>query len=220
MTQVEHAGEPTRGQRRKARTVQAILEAAERQFLERGYAATTLEMIAADADVAVGSIYFHFAGKDDLYLAVTERAIEQLRAYQDDAIQPATDARARLVALGDGYLRFALEHPRAFRLLILPLAELRTLEGTADARRLRIEAQVTYLILRMTTLVQDVIDAGAQPTIDAARAARFMWGAWNGVITLHRLNEGLRLPDDEIIAIIAEGRRILMAGFDALLGTS
>jgi TetR/AcrR family transcriptional regulator len=209
--------EQTRGQRRKARTVQAILAAAERQFLERGYAATTLEMIAADADVAVGSIYFHFAGKDDLYLAVTERAIEQLRTYQDAAIQHATDARSRLMALGDGYLRFALEHPRAFRLLTFPLAEARALEGAADERRLRIEAQVTYLIARLTALVQDVIALGVHPTIDAARAARFMWGAWNGVITLHLFNEGLRLPDDEITAIIAEGRRILMAGFDALL---
>jgi AcrR family transcriptional regulator len=108
----EASGEMTRGQRRKARTVQAILEAAERQFLERGYGAATLEAIAEDADVAVGSIYFHFAGKDDLYLAVTERAIEQLTAYEDNALAGATTPRARLIALGDAYLRFALDHSR------------------------------------------------------------------------------------------------------------
>jgi TetR/AcrR family transcriptional regulator len=214
----EASGEMTRGQRRKARTVQAILEAAERQFLERGYGAATLEAIAEDADVAVGSIYFHFAGKDDLYLAVTERAIEQLTAYEDNALAGATTPRARLIALGDAYLRFALDHPRAFRLLAFPYAEIQGRDGAAAARQARIEARASFLITRLTGIVQEVIDAGARHDIDAARAARFMWGAWNGVIALHLFHDRLRLSDAEIAAVIAEGRRLLIAGFDALLG--
>src|SRR6266550_696943 len=42
--------------RRKARTVSAILDAAERHFLERGYESTKVDDIAHDADVAVGSL--------------------------------------------------------------------------------------------------------------------------------------------------------------------
>jgi TetR/AcrR family transcriptional regulator len=210
--------EPTRGQRRKARTVQAILEAAERQFLERGYAPTTLEAIADEADVAVGSIYFHFAGKDDLFLAVVERAIEQLTAYEDAALIPELPPREQLMALGDGYLRFALKHPRAFHLLAFPHGEIQAKEGAAGERQARIDARADFLITRLTGIVQRVIDSGARHAIDAERAARFMWGAWNGVILLHLFPVRLRLGDAEIVAVIAEGRRILNAGFDALLG--
>ncbi len=211
-------GELTRGQRRKARTVQAILEAAERQFLEHGYGATTLEAIAGAADVAVGSIYFHFAGKDDLYLAVTERAIEQLTAYEDTALAEAATPRERLIALGDAYLRFALDQPRAFRLLAFPYAEIQGKDDAAAARQARIEARANFLITRLTGIVQGVIDAGRRHDIDAGRAARFMWGAWNGVIALHLFHDRLRLSDAEIAAVITEGRRILIAGFDAILG--
>ena len=47
----------SRTERRKARTAGAILEAAERLFLGRGYNATTMEDLSEAADVAVGSIY-------------------------------------------------------------------------------------------------------------------------------------------------------------------
>ena len=53
----------SRSDRRKARTVAAILDAAEHLFLEHGFHSTTVEEIAARADVSVGSIYVHFKGK-------------------------------------------------------------------------------------------------------------------------------------------------------------
>lgn len=38
--------------------------AAERLFLTRGYHATTVEQLAEEADVAIGSLYGHFGGKE------------------------------------------------------------------------------------------------------------------------------------------------------------
>src|SRR5438067_13777107 len=71
-------------ERRKARTVAAILDAAERHFLERGYETTKVDDIALDADVAVGSLYNHFGGKESLYRALVERALDLFEAYMDD----------------------------------------------------------------------------------------------------------------------------------------
>ncbi len=206
---------PNRAQRRKARTAQAIIEAAEQQFLEHGYGPTTLEAIADAADVAVGSIYSHFAGKDDLYLAVMERAVAELDAYETAALAPDLAPRDRLIALGDAYLRFALDHPRAFRLMAFAQEDMSAVAGPAAERRARIDAQVEFLIARLTDIVAHMV--GGQPsTIDAPRAARFLWGAWNGVIALHLFSNNL--PDGEIAAVLAEGRRLLTAGFDALVG--
>src|SRR5207237_8200083 len=71
-------------ERRKARTVAAILDAAERHFLARGYEATKVDEIASDADVAVGSIYNHFGSKEGLYAALLEHALEVFETYMDD----------------------------------------------------------------------------------------------------------------------------------------
>src|SRR5207237_1140529 len=73
-------------ERRKARTVAAILDAAERHFLERGYEATKVDEIAADADVAVGSLYNHFGSKDGLYAALLEHALETFEANMYEVV--------------------------------------------------------------------------------------------------------------------------------------
>ncbi|GAB4492979.1 MAG: hypothetical protein OHK0031_16010 [Anaerolineales bacterium] len=51
-------------------TRQSILDAAHSLFLEQGYAATSMRQIAARAGLALGGIYNHFSGKDDIFQAL------------------------------------------------------------------------------------------------------------------------------------------------------
>jgi len=55
--------------RRKAETRQRILGTAQRLFAERGYSETSIEDIAATADVAIRTIYLHFPSKAAIMLA-------------------------------------------------------------------------------------------------------------------------------------------------------
>src|SRR6266571_8423604 len=52
------------------RNREAILDAAQRQFLEGGYTATTIAAIAAEAGVSVETIYKAFGGKAGLVRAI------------------------------------------------------------------------------------------------------------------------------------------------------
>jgi AcrR family transcriptional regulator len=54
----------------------AILDAAQTLFLTRGYAATTIAVIAETADVSVETIYKGFGGKPGLVRAIWERGLE------------------------------------------------------------------------------------------------------------------------------------------------
>jgi AcrR family transcriptional regulator len=49
------------------RTRQAIEEAAYELFLEQGYSATSMRQIAERAGIALGGIYNHFSGKDEIF---------------------------------------------------------------------------------------------------------------------------------------------------------
>src|ERR1700682_5875253 len=53
----------------------AVLETAQRLFLTRGYAATTIAAIADNADVAVETIYKAFGGKPGLVRAIWEQGL-------------------------------------------------------------------------------------------------------------------------------------------------
>lgn len=63
---------------RRAKTRGAVLEAAERAFSDEGFAATTMDAIAAGAGVAKGAVYHHFASKEALFAAVFEQTSRAL----------------------------------------------------------------------------------------------------------------------------------------------
>ena len=60
-------------QARKSR--EAVLQAAQREFLARGYARTTVATVARKAKVSVETIYKAFGGKPGLVRALVERAV-------------------------------------------------------------------------------------------------------------------------------------------------
>jgi AcrR family transcriptional regulator len=201
----------TRGERRKARTVAAILEAAERRFLRHGFHGTTVEEIAEAADVSVGSIYVHFQSKEGLYLALIERALEVEERYMDEAFRPTLSLGQQLFGAGSAYLRFYLDHPGYFRILAFPHLDSRPEDSVPfAAQRLaeRAEAQVR----RVASVIELGVRTGAARQVDPNRAARFMWGAWTGVIALNLRPDRLRLDDRELRAVLEEGKRMIAEG--------
>jgi AcrR family transcriptional regulator len=63
---------PGRRERKKAATRQKIAETAQRLFLERGYDPVGIRDVAAEADVAVTTVFAHFASKEALVFAQDE----------------------------------------------------------------------------------------------------------------------------------------------------
>ena len=59
-----------RRQEYKELTRAALLDTAARQFAERGFAATTIDDVAAAARVSKGTVYYHFEDKAELFEAV------------------------------------------------------------------------------------------------------------------------------------------------------
>lgn len=60
-------------ERRLERTRSLLLDAAEAVFAEKGFTAASLDDIAHVAGYTKGAIYNHFATKEDLFLAVSDR---------------------------------------------------------------------------------------------------------------------------------------------------
>ncbi len=70
-------------------TRQRIIDAARTVFLTRGVSRSTLEHIAAQAEVTRGAVYWHFKNKTEIFYALRDRAFLPLidRMYDTLAIQ-------------------------------------------------------------------------------------------------------------------------------------
>jgi AcrR family transcriptional regulator len=116
--------EPVRRLRRAERREQ-ILGAATRAFARAGFAATSLDDVAAEAGITRVILYRHFESKADLYRAVLDRACTRLAAtvgtgdYGEDAIQ--------------ALIRAAAADPGAFRLLFRHAAREPEFRDQADS---------------------------------------------------------------------------------------
>jgi AcrR family transcriptional regulator len=68
----------------KEQTRQRLVDAADREFVEKGFHGTSLSAIAEAADLTTGAVFSSFAGKADLFLAVWERRLDIRLAELDE----------------------------------------------------------------------------------------------------------------------------------------
>jgi TetR/AcrR family transcriptional repressor of mexJK operon len=95
------------GRPRDAQKREQILDAALRLFRTQGFSNTTMEGVAAAADVAKLTVYRNFPGKMDLFAAVME---ERQPPHGDFSVLADPD-----VPFETGLRRWAVEFVRAFR---------------------------------------------------------------------------------------------------------
>ncbi|HYF24182.1 MAG TPA: TetR/AcrR family transcriptional regulator [Baekduia sp.] len=203
---------PSRREQRRVRTRRALLDAAERLFARDGFHVTTVEDLAAAADVSVSSLYNYFpGGKHELFLAVVEQAVEANRRYMDQAYRPELGALEQVLAAADAYLLFHEDHPGLFDLVAHPRAGLAREAGTPEVEE-RIAAVVEGEVGRLQEAIARGVAEGELLPVDPRRTATFLWGAWNGVVALRSRADRLRLGDAELRAVLEDGRRLVLEG--------
>jgi TetR/AcrR family transcriptional regulator, repressor of the mexAB-oprM multidrug resistance operon len=96
-----------------AATREALLDAAEAIFLEKGVARTSLEQIARHTGMTRGAVYWHFKNKADLFQAMLNRVrmpFQELVDEIDDSALADAPLEAIRLACREGFTR--LEQPR------------------------------------------------------------------------------------------------------------
>jgi AcrR family transcriptional regulator len=175
----------------RAQRREQILAAATQAFARAGFAATSLDDVAAEAGITRVILYRHFESKSDLYQAVLDRVCALLATHVAEQIGEFTDASV------DGLLTAAAAEPAGFRLLFQHAAREPEFKAWADRFRTEIHdiahLQIKAVVadsawarwashLAPTVAFEAVLawlDAG-QP--DSARAADRIRAAIGGVI--------------------------------------
>jgi AcrR family transcriptional regulator len=127
-----------------------ILDAAARLFRTLGFQGTSVREIVRAVDMLPGSLYYHFATKEDLLAAVYAEGVRRILARVRAAIDPGRDPWQRLEAACVAHLEAILEDDDYAQVVI----RVRPSDVPAANRRL-IELRDEYEALVMR-LVQDL----------------------------------------------------------------
>ena len=101
---------------RSARRAQ-LLDVALEVFVEQGYHAASMDVIAERAGVSKPVLYQHFPGKLELYLALLETSCDTVIAGVRDALASTTDNRRRVQATMELWYDYVADQGAAFRLV-------------------------------------------------------------------------------------------------------
>jgi AcrR family transcriptional regulator len=99
---------------------QKVLTVASDLFATKGFEATSMRDVATAANLMSGSLYYHFASKEEMYVAVQDASVSKIFNAVEAAIARVEDPWARLEAAAVGHLEALLDRS-GFRVLVTPI---------------------------------------------------------------------------------------------------
>ena len=183
---VSEAGSPKRDTYRHGDLKRALVEAGTEMAREGGPRAVVLREATRRAGVAPSAAYRHFEDRRALLDAVCSAAQASLAVTIEAELaglslhgEPAGLARARLRAVGTGYLRFAQEEPGLFRTAFSASENLRSAASPARAG----EGGLTPFQL-LEAALDGLVEAGVLPRKRRPGAEFLAWSAVHGLAML------------------------------------
>lgn len=198
------ASRPGLRERKKTKTRQAIRKAAYRLFEEQGYAATSVERIAEEAEVSPSTVFRYFPTKEDIVLTDEYDPLMHEAVLARPADEPPVTALRR--AMSDVIEQATRQEPGR--------------EPAESHQRARLVMEVPALRARMTEHVSETVR-----TLAAALAGRTGRDAdslelrvWTGAL-VGAMSEALlhwaagHDPQEDLFGVVDRALRMVEGGF-------
>ncbi|WP_293766101.1 TetR family transcriptional regulator [uncultured Aquitalea sp.] len=163
------------------KTRDAILDGAERVFLAKGIASTTMADIADAAGVSRGAVYGHYANKIEVCLAMTERAMQH---DHFDSL-PRLDSPMAALAQAAGYYLLLWSRPGQLQRVgeILYFKCERNEENRPILRRRNLMDSLSMRYSRR--LLKQAIACGELPAdLDVPLCNRYLYAVFDGIYSM------------------------------------
>jgi isochorismate synthase len=164
-------------QKRSRKRHEQILDAALRVFAKRGYQDAAVDEIAAESATSKGGVYFHFPGKQAIFMALLDRAADRLRGKIEEAIARETEPVARADAALQAVFNSFASHRALARLFMIE-----AMGGGKDFQR-RIAGLHDEFAGIIKVHLDEAVKHGVIDPIDTQVTATAWFGALNEIVT-------------------------------------
>jgi AcrR family transcriptional regulator len=178
-------GQKERREREIQQRREQILGAARTLLFEEGFQKASVNKISKKAELSIGSIYFYFKNKEEIFAALEEEGLDILHRMIESETKDLCDGTERLRKGARVYYRFSLTHSEYFDVLNYFLSSPQIF--FSDDINQTIDSKAA-LILRN---IADTVEKGSQEGLfdcpQPGSFAVFFWASLHGLIQVRKL---------------------------------
>jgi len=178
-------GSKDRREKEKERRRRAIIKAAKRLIIEKGFKSVTVANIAKKVQISKGAVYLYFESKEEIYGQILVNDIKAFREKTSSLFDAGKKASEMLNDFVHCYVSFFYKERELFRILMNYMLYSEELGFSDDMHRSIIrETNDTMSIVEK--ICRHGVDQGEFTPREDFRAVRnALWGMLDGVIALH-----------------------------------
>jgi len=205
-------GSEERRKREKESRKDAIIDAARRLFIEKGFKAVTVESIAREAELSKGAIYLHYSSKEEIYAHIVLGDLEKFHDRFAGLFQKTSDASQALIEFAGIYVDFFLNEPEFFRNLM---------NFMIRATCMNFPDELYQKSIKTTNKTIDIIEKifmfgverGEFPeNLNFRQNRNALWGMLNGIISLYIFTGNEEKKEEVIRSTVKTGMETFVSG--------
>lgn len=178
---------------------QHILDAAQALIQQDGLLNLQMARLAEASEVATGTLYQHFASKEDLLVTLSARNCAARRGLFEQAAGWSGPSRERMLAIGIADTLMLAEQPEFFRLAQYALTEV-VWGAASPQRRAQALAASEPLGGLVMGIIRDARVAGDLPLGTSLTEAELCLGPWTLCLGMHTLVHAEGMLRDKVQA--------------------
>jgi len=182
-----------RRQREKQARRNQILDAARTLLFDKGLQATSINQIAKQAELGVGTIYFYYKSKEEIFADLQEEGLEILFARILKTANQNLPPDEKLRRIGRQYIRFSKENRNYYDIINYFLASPEIF--FAPNLKSKVDRHGSQII----GLIVEIINAGKRTGLFRSRNPRrdavTFWGTLHGLIQFKKLKDTVLAGD-------------------------
>lgn len=170
-----------------------ILDAARTVLFESGMQGASINRIAKTAELGVGTIYFYFKSKEDIFVALQEEGLSLLADLIQQAAAQSQNPSTKIRHIAQAYLEFSTKNKNYFDIINYFLSSPDVL-FTANLKR-QVHEHGNKILSHVVAAVKLGVQQGDFKAVDADRFAVILWANLNGLIQFKKLENTILIGD-------------------------
>ncbi len=184
-----------RRERERLQRKKDILDAARTLLFQQGLQATSVNAIAKESELSIGTIYFYFKNKEEIFAALQEEGLELLFIMVTENETAGDNCEGRLLASAMAYLDFSRIHKNYFDVINYFITAPSTF--FESGLMTRIHSKGSSILAHLETIVTQGIQQGKFKEKSPRRYTIFFWASLHGLILMKKMQKNTILENED-----------------------